>query len=391
MKDLNETAFVNLFKQACEKGLGQSLQAPLSEPDSKILSNKIFEQTGLVIGAKSIKNYSLYILQPTEVKKENPTIATLDTLARYVLDAPYTEETRRKNHEDHHPYWFQYRSQFTKAPAAEKVLWKPDKKTSIALIGLILLLPAFLLLRSCFQEIPQEDLIETFTDVSADSLKSKGWSVNNPDTDWWNKRNRIAGHLSLYTQRGDNWSNDPESDKIKNLVYRKIESDCFSAEVRLSDFFPKQNWQQAGILLSEDEGFTGKVLRLSLAYNNFFGGYEKPPEIIIQGLSSSESGTKSKPEEFVHFPLFNLRQEEVELVTANLAHFAFKIEKHSNRFRFLYATGSEEVFAFKEVVSSDFSIRPRYIGLYAIQGLADSAVVIPADFDYFRLVDLPCN
>jgi hypothetical protein len=144
-------------------------------------------------------------------------------------------------------------------------------------------------------------------------------------------------------------------------------------------------------LLSEDETFTGKVLRLSLSYNNFFGGYEKPPEIIIQGLSSSEGGNKSKPEEFVHLPLFNLREEEVSLVTANLFQFAFKIEKNDNRYRFLYATGPKEVFAFKEVASGAFSFRPEYIGLFAIQGLADSAVVIPADFDYFRLAELPCN
>lgn len=391
MKDLNETAFFNLFKKACEKGLDHPLQEPLSEPDCKLLSNKILDQTGLVIGAKSIKNYSVYILQPAGIKPENPSIATLDTLARYVLDAPYTEETRRKQYESHYPYWFQYRSRFLPPPAGGKMGWKPDKKSSVILIGLVLLIPVFLLMRSWFLQKGRSDMVDNFEDVSLDSLKSKGWVVQNPDPKWWEKRARIPGHLSLFTQRGDNWSADPESDPIKNLVFRKVNSDCFSAEIRLSDFYPKQNWQQAGIILSEDEGFTGKVLRLSLAYNNFFGGYEKPPEIIIQGLSSSESGNKSKPEEFAHFSLFNLNLDEEKLVHANLGRSALKIEKNGNHFRFLYSTGSMEAFAFKEVISSDFSLRPEYIGLFAIQGLADSAAVTPVDFDYFRMVDLPCN
>lgn len=391
MRDINDIAFINLFRETCEKGLGHPLRIPLSEPDSKILSNKIFEQTGLVIGTKSIKNYSFYVLQPTESKKENPSISTLDTFARYVLNAPYTEETRRKDYEDHHPYWYQYRSRFVQAPAMGHLGKKPNKKSLSILIALVCLPPVVFLIKSSIKNHRQGDITESFDDLSENFLRSGGWSVKSLEPEWWTKRQRTPGHLSLYTLRGDNWSAHPQVDEIKNLVYRKLEPECFSAEIRLSHFIPQQNWQQAGILLSEDESFTGKVLRLSLAYNNFFGGYEKPPEIIVQGLSSSESGNKSKPEEFVHFPLFNLRKEEEKLASANLMHTALKIEKNANSFRFLYSAGSQEAFAFKEIISKDFSIRPRYIGLFATQGLADSIAVVPADFDYFRLVDLPCG
>src|SRR5258705_477096 len=98
MKDLNDTIFRQLFKDACEKCFGHSLTGSLSEADSKLLSNKILEQTGLVIGVKSMKNYSQYLLHE-KIKDENPSIATLDTLARYVLDAPYTDEIKRKENE----------------------------------------------------------------------------------------------------------------------------------------------------------------------------------------------------------------------------------------------------------------------------------------------------
>src|SRR5215216_5704651 len=113
MNDLDTSAFSALFKGACEKCFGHPLINPLTETESKLFANKILDQTGLVIGAKSIKNYSLFILNvAAEGKEENPSVATLDTLARYVENAPYTDETKRKVRENHYPYWFQYKDKF---------------------------------------------------------------------------------------------------------------------------------------------------------------------------------------------------------------------------------------------------------------------------------------
>jgi hypothetical protein len=105
MKEPDRTIFITLFKEAYIKCFGFQLTSTLTETDSKQFSNSIYMQTGLVIGAKSLKNYSLH--------DSNPSVATLDTLARYVLDAPYTDEINRKNNESHHPYWHQYRSRFS--------------------------------------------------------------------------------------------------------------------------------------------------------------------------------------------------------------------------------------------------------------------------------------
>src|SRR3982751_89143 len=107
MRDLNNRAFTSLFKDACEKCFGHPLTEALSETESKQFCNQVLEKTGLVIGSKSVKNYSIYIVKGSEAKSENPSTATLDTLARYVLEAPYTDETKRKDSQNHHPYWFQ--------------------------------------------------------------------------------------------------------------------------------------------------------------------------------------------------------------------------------------------------------------------------------------------
>src|SRR5882757_4435341 len=111
-------AFVHLFKEACLKSYGYPLENPLTETESKLLHNEIFDRTGLVVGWKSLKNYSFFVLSDFPDKQENPSVATLDTLSRYVLDAPETTEAERKEKEGHYPYWYRYREQFYRSAAA---------------------------------------------------------------------------------------------------------------------------------------------------------------------------------------------------------------------------------------------------------------------------------
>ena len=128
MNGLDSSAFITLFKEACQKCFGHPLNAMLSETERKFLSEKIFDQTGLVIGPKSIKNYSSFVNAGGNDKTENPSVATLDTLARYVLNAPYTDEIQRKNKESHYPYWFQYKEQF------HRISKEPSQKRSFFVI-----------------------------------------------------------------------------------------------------------------------------------------------------------------------------------------------------------------------------------------------------------------
>ena len=218
MEDLNRPVFISLFKEACKKCFGVPLATPLSEADSKNLSNKIFEQTGLVIGAKSIKNYSVYVLsQNREIKQENPSYATLDTLARYVLEAPYTDEIERKENEGHYPYWFQYRSRFS-AITPKRVIFKVNwKKAVVILLTVSCLILGLWVVRYFVRREKAVSFTDNFNAVSEDSLISKGWIIKSKDVPWWNKRNAKAGHLALYTLRGDNWPLGKDVAGIKNL------------------------------------------------------------------------------------------------------------------------------------------------------------------------------
>lgn len=391
MKDLNDEVFIRLFRETCQKCFGRLPPAPLSEADSKLLVKEIYDQTGLVIGVKSIKNYSQYVFNSTEGKKENPSTATLDTLARYVLNAPETDETKRKKNEGHYPYWFRYRGQFAADPGPHKrrLRWN----------YLYILLPVsvfgvvFFAIKGLGFGKRSGQLLEEFHSVAADSLRANGWTLKNENSQFWERRGERPGHLSLFTLVGDNWP-DPSQTKrtpVANLLYRANDLDCFSAEIHLSDFIPEQNWQQAGILLGEDSSFSGRALRLSISYNNFFGGYTRPPEIIIQAVGSTVDGNLSRPEEIAHVNLFSGQPRQDSLIMANLSKSALKIEKKGSQYRFLYAAGRMESFAFTEAAEGSFNIKPTYIGIFAMQGLADQEHPVPVCFDSFKLIGIDCT
>ncbi|WP_375418437.1 hypothetical protein [uncultured Hymenobacter sp.] len=395
----NEAAFISLFKETCRRGLGHSLTTPLSEAESKVLSAAIFEQTGLVVGGKSLKNYSLYVLKSAEGKQENPSVATLDTLARFILGAPYSDEAQRKSNEGHYPYWFRYRSQHAADASATPELSVPTPPTVVRLPALKrFILPVVVVLliglglwwgRRLLPAAPG-DFAEPFTSAAPDSLRARGWTVQHLDTAWWRKSAARPGYLTLYTLPGDNWPAAATA-PLKNLLVHRVAAGCFSAEIHFRNFFPAHNWQQAGLLLSENETFTGKVIRVSLAYNNYFGGYARPPEILIQGISSTEAAGGSKPEEFAHITLFTLRQPGDSLVASNLRQSALKIEKRGRHFRFLYTAGALESFAFKEAARGDFALEPRYVAVFATQGAAPSSHISPVQVDFVSLTKLPCE
>ena len=394
MNDLDAAAFTQLFKDAYKKCFGYPLQAAVTETESKLLSNQVLDETGLVIGFKSVKNYSAFIFNSEAAKPENPSISTLDTLSRFVLNAPYTDEAQRKKKESHYPFWFEYKDKFYRSlnpePPAQPIKKKPIKLlVALSAFALILLIWAGIL----FFTGPKS--YATFTDnfhnINADSLAAKGWLVNSIDTACWAKRGQTPGSLTLFTLPGDNWPDSAHKPGINNLLLRSINEDCFTAEVHLQKFIPHQNWQQAGILLMEDTGFYAKSMRLTIAYNDFFGGLPKNRQIIIQAITSLGSSF-SKPEEIAHTTLFNLDTlNATPALMHNLDHCALRIEKHGKKFRLLYAGGILANGAFKEIASQEFDMQPRYIGLFAFKGFVNDAETMPVTFTFFRLTGEKCG
>ena len=392
MSTIDEKAFFRLFHEAHEKCFWKDLTTPLSETESKHFSNEILERTGLVVGWKSIKNYSLHILNPATNKQENPSTATLDTLARYVSNAAKTDEAIRKKNEAHFRYWYNYRDTYARAHSTRRKRAKPvfafKLKIWDLIAALILLITvAFYLYRN---NTISTDFTDNFTTVSQDSLRQRGWILKAEDPIYWNKRDEKTGHLTLYTLDGDNYPDTAGRIGIKNLLLKDIATSCFSTEIHLSNFIPQQNWQQVGILLMEDTTFTSKSVRFTLSFNDFFGGFQKPGEVLLQAISTPE-GAYSKPEEIAHSVVFTTDATQSAIMTKNLRKSALRIEKLNHTYRFLFASGNDDLFAFKEIISRDLLINPTYVGIFALKGFRPDIPAIPAHIDFFSLKGQPCK
>jgi len=387
MADDDARLFSTLFAEAFEKCFGRRLGVALTESESKLLSSRILSETGLVIGWKSIKNYSLFIVRGHSKRRENPSLATLDTLARYVAGAPHTDEIQRQKNESHFPYWFAYRERRAgSAGGGTKRRWnRPELWIPAA--GAVL---AALLLLHPFRAAAPERFVDDFRSLGDDSLAGRGWMVGNKDSAFWAMRGRQPGVLAMYTLRGDNWPDSSESPRIRDLLFREIPADCFSVEVHLIDFFPQRNWQQAGIVLLEDTAFVKKGVRLSLAYNDFAGGFRGRRQILVQAITSLGRGFEN-PEEVAHKNLFDLQPGDEQLVEENMKHAALRIEKKGATLRFLCSTGPLENSSFKEIAIREFPFQPRYAGIFALKGFVDDSVVAPVYVTLFSLTPDPCG
>jgi len=388
MNEADFNVFDTLFREACLKCYGHPLTEPLTETESRLMYARIFDDTGLVIGWKSIKNYSLFVLSPAVAKPENPSVATLDTLTRYVTGAPYTTEPERKKEAGHYPYWYEYKARWIGrgvSPAAAK----PGRRRSWGLVlltgGLLLGVIVVIGIIGVFRVPEVRGFADHFQDVSADSLKAEGWWVQAADTGYWNRRGEDRGSLTLFTLKGDNWPDSANRPGIRNLLLHRIDCECWTMEVHLKDFVPTQNWQQAGLLLMEDTGFKSSSLRLSIAFNDYNGVYPRSGSIILQAVISRGTA-EDKPEELAHIPLFqadSLRNRPE--LARSLAYTALRIERNGNSFRLLYADGVAKNTSFKEVYSHEFLIHPRYVGLFALRGYVDTSAPAQARFTYFGL------
>lgn len=417
------SAFASVFLDACRKCFSAERSAPLTESESHRLSVDIAETTGLEIGWKTLKNYSHYLFGSSS-RVENPSVPTLDTLARYVAGAPRTDDERRRTHERHYPYWVRYqeglrrrrpapieersdaRASGTPAEAGSRDDLDPDlephdrrsarpvrsKRVAAVAAVVVAIVAAVLLLRVSASRAGAgfANFTDEFDDVSTAALAARGWTVLSLDSAHWARRGVEPGHLTLFTLQGDNWPQADRAPDIRNLLVRRLPSECFVADARFTSFVPNANWQQAGILVLEDTALAGRSVRLSIGFNDFSGGFPQTREIIVQGVTSLGRGA-DKPEEIVHQRLFVDDSATEPLVRRNLESSALRIEKRGSHLRLLYSAGPLKNGAFKEVGTATFEFRPAYVALFALKGFVSQSSDLPVQVDAFGQSELPCT
>jgi hypothetical protein len=102
--------------------------------------------------------------------------------------------------------------------------------------------------------------------------------------------------------------------------------------------------------------------------------------------------SSDKPEEIAHIPLYNVDSlNRNPLLVKNLDNSALRVEKHGEQFRFLYSTGVSANSSFKEIATHEFSMTPRYAGLFALKGFVEQANELPVRIQFFSLDCESCD
>jgi hypothetical protein len=384
MEEPELAVFSLLYREAHSRCFGVSLAQPLTETEGKLFQQQLLDCTGLIVGWRTLKNYSIFVLNKKE--KENPSVASLDTLARYVLKAPYTNEIDRKSTEAHHPYWFLYRERHLAKAIAPVIKPRNFGWIRPVLAALVLLLAGY----TWYQRSNLVAFTEKFEDLSENALLKRNWHLLNKDENYWARRSDFPNALTLFTLPGDNWPDSAAKPLIKNLLIRPLPPGCFVAELQMEDFIPGGEWQQAGLLLLNDTTLNSPSMRISLAFNDFFGGFTKPAEILVQAISTP--GNEGKPEEFIHSTVLTLDSTtRTPGVLNNLKKTAIRIEKQGNHYRLLYAGGAGSNTAFKELAVKELGIEPRYIAIFALKGRVDKTPVAAVRVKKFMLESVACE
>lgn len=222
---------------------------------------------------------------------------------------------------------------------------------------------------------------EDFGSTHPDSLKRHGWAIEDFDAAAFSKQVQ-PNHLTLYTLRGDYWHTPPDTPVISNLLFKKLNGESGKITFKLVNFNPTQNFQQAGLILLNEERDRSHNIRVTLA-----ACASCIPCLQSIQIVKMEHGTAYEKS----FPL--IRWSDEAPAEAPLREVWIQVQYEKGKFRFFHHTG-EEFFSFGEAGSFEFNFQPRYIGIAAFRGIRNDerewndSDDIPALFEYVKFEPL---
>lgn len=222
---------------------------------------------------------------------------------------------------------------------------------------------------------------EDFAAPDKDELLRHRWQLLYPDQEHW-RLPHAQGRLTLHTLRGDLWTKDQEQPFVPNLLARPFTSDRFRVTALLTDFHPRHNWQQAGLVLLDH---ADQYVRLTVGYDG--GSGQEGAARVTVGAVFEEEGT------VIAQPMATLKPFDDQ----PLQKVWLQIVKDGESIVLRYREGAE-YGAFRELARRDFKLRQRYVALAAFQGITQELPggarqpltwdPVPAHFDFVSVEPL---
>jgi hypothetical protein len=222
---------------------------------------------------------------------------------------------------------------------------------------------------------------EDFAAPDKNELLRHGWQLLYPDQEHW-RLPHAQGRVTLHTMRGDLWTKDQERPFVPNLLARPFTRERFRVTALLTDFHPRHNWQQAGIVLLDD---ADQYVRLTVGYDGS-GAPGSTPRITI-GAVFEEHGT------VVAQPIVTLK----EFDDRPLPKVWLQVVKDQDLIILRYRLGAD-YGPFRELSQREFKLRQRHVALAAFQGITQELPggarqpltwdPVPANFDFLSVEPL---
>jgi hypothetical protein len=225
---------------------------------------------------------------------------------------------------------------------------------------------------------------EEFNSVSVDSLKSRGWEILDYDSVAFSKQLK-PGCFTAYTLRGDYWYTQPDSPIITNLLLKEINSKSAKITLKIDDFNPTQEFQQAGIVLLDKN--RNKEHNIRITVNSCSSGprFHQAIQIVKR-----ENGTAYETPTFIIWSWDTPAPPDSSFISP----IWIQIQCEKNKFHFYYHFG-EEYASFRAVNTIDFNFEPAFVAIGAFRGIRNSkrdlnnSESIPAFFDYLKVEPMP--
>lgn len=246
--------------------------------------------------------------------------------------------------------------------------------------GLAMLALAVSLYKTTSSPLAPESFRDDFGHDSTGLVLQEGWYIANLDTAYWNRPD-LNNHLTLFTQQGDNWVSPGQEPEIKNLLLREIGPGDFTATILLSGFRPTSNWQQAGILLIQDDD---NSIRVTYGYDDVGA---KKPRLVVQTVPIVD-GMVLHPHTLTERPLTEQKVYPRKIW--------LRMIREDNMYRFYYKKNFyNERWIFTRAWNAPDSFSPSQIGIGAFQGITQELFSgeiiqldrepIPANIDFFEI------
>jgi serine/threonine protein kinase len=283
------------------------------------------------------------------------------------------------------------------SPGSDTVRAATGKRRIAWILGLVLVcaVPLGMWLSRQVAEGPStraEAFVDEFDRVP-DPGSSDDYLVFHFDELLWNPKVR-EGFLTLWTHQGDTWNENKAGMKVRNVVAREYGTKRFEATVRLQDFWPTRNWQQAGLLVFADQD---NYVRLTLV-STFMRGLDPPQDVhrIQAVLERDDEVLEART-----LDLYANRLDDVQPLEYKNSHDGpideiwLRITRDGDRWTFRYSPNGVTFLRIhtKELFIS-FPLETRYIGLAAFHGIGEGKTrnltwdPIPAHFDSFEITPI---